>query len=1240
MAGRPESPLDPTTGPVARFAAELRKLRAEAGSPTYRVMAQRAGQGTSTLSQAASGERLPTLPVVLAYVRACGGDPEEWEERWRQAAAEVAAEPRTGDEDVEPPYRGLARFEPGDANLFFGRDELTDRLVELTRVRRFTAVFGPSGSGKSSLLRAGLIPRLRNPDQATPQPAALRVLTPGEHPLRTHEQRLTPKDGDGDTWLIVDQFEELYTLCHDPAERDRFIDRLLAATEPVNQLRVIIAVRADFVGRCAEHPALTAALQDATVLAGPMSRDELREAIVKPAQAVGLIVERTLTTRILDEVEGEPGALPLMSHALLETWHRRKGRALTENAYEAAGGLHGAIAGTAELLYTRLSSDQVRLARRLLLRLVTPGQGAPDTRRPVDRSELDQVSGGDLDEILESMARARLVTVDGEHVDLAHEALLTAWPRLRSWIEEDRQRLLLHRALAQDARSWETHGRDPGALYRGVRLASAEEAFTFERSAELTALETDFLKASRAARGKERRRLRTFTASLSLLLVLALVASVAAWQQNQESGRRRSEAAARRIASLAHSLRTTDPALAMRLSVAAWRTSATTETKAALYEASTQQDRDVFPLPQHSDDDGTLLSADGRTLVIAGQGRVQRWDVVRHRRTGMFPGTRGSGGEPRYAMDLSGDARRLLVLGELLQVRDVNTGATVGNPFPVGGTVTDAGLASDGTTLIVAGGRDAQVWDIRRHRRLLSREGAEVQHALVSADGRYMAVCTTTGSLEVWDVHSKHRVAPGARAAGWNACGNSIAFGAGNLLAVTTDHGVRIWDATSRRKREISHPGAQEVTFSNDGRYLAVTGEKDLSLWRIDGPPRLVLHYTPRHEDVSEVRIDPQEGVIRYVTGTAVRTVEFDDTANTSWHQKTTQWARFSPDGQHLATARLAGSTAEFELRKTAGGPLTRLRSAHCESNNIEDRCAIHMVFSHNGRAYAYGTSTYDHASSHAWPERISIWDTRENREFSSLKLTTNDTLDLAESIALTMDGQVLLAYRPGSDQWERWDARSGGRITRRTAFRPVDETYVPSTNKQQPLALRPDGRLLATDYSMLLALPSGRSTVRRLSRDGATSELEFNPTGDRLAVGTDTGSVSLWDGDGRRHFAELAGTVNGDLSDGREAVSALAFSPDGSTLAVGGNAGTITLWDVASAQQLGSPLPTSGDPILALSFRDGRTLQAAGKHVPLRTYPIDPARITATVCERAGGGLTREQWRTYLPELRYRDMC
>ncbi|MCX5098023.1 hypothetical protein OG887_00090 [Streptomyces sp. NBC_00053] len=212
--GRPENPIDPQDGPVARFADELRKLRDEAGAPAYRSMARRAGYSGATLSQAAAGERLPTLPVLLAYVGVCRGDAGDWQHRWEQANAELLRRPRPADEDTEPPYRGLARFEPRDAELFFGRDRLIDDLLELARRHRVTAVVGASGSGKSSLLRAGLMPRLRHTGELALQPAALRIITPGAHPLRTHEQRLAPVTGAGEgggggaaTWLIVDQFE-------------------------------------------------------------------------------------------------------------------------------------------------------------------------------------------------------------------------------------------------------------------------------------------------------------------------------------------------------------------------------------------------------------------------------------------------------------------------------------------------------------------------------------------------------------------------------------------------------------------------------------------------------------------------------------------------------------------------------------------------------------------------------------------------------------------------------------------------------------------------------------------------------------------------------------------------------------------------------------------------------------------------------------------------------------------------
>ncbi|MER5619110.1 helix-turn-helix domain-containing protein [Streptomyces sp. NPDC002215] len=648
MAGRREVPVDPGAGPVQRFAFELRKLRTEAGGITYRVLAQRAGYSVTTLSQAAGGEQLPTLPVVLAYAAACGSDGAVWEARWRQAVEEAAAASGPGDdgEEVDPPYRGLVRFEAGDSDRFFGRDRLTDDLLQLLHRRRFAAVFGPSGSGKSSLLRAGLVPCLQHTREAGLRPAAIRILTPGPHPARTHASLLTPGStgtgsGGQDTFVIVDQFEEVFTLCQDSAERARFIELLLTAREPESRLRVLIAVRADFYGRCAEHRDLVEALRDANLLAGPMSAAELRDAIVKPASANGLTVERALTSRLVQEVSDAPGGLPLLSHVLLETWRRRRGKALTMAGYEAAGALEGAIAKTAEDVYGHFTEPQAVAARRMLLRLVAPGDGAPDTRRPAERGELQNSSEQEDTPVLEALARARLLTLDSTTVELAHEAMLTAWPRLRGWIETDRERLRVHRKLTEAARAWEELGRDPGALYRGSRLVTAQEHFSGAHPADLTDLEQAFLTTGLAAREQDERaaarttrRLRTLSATLTVFLVLALTAGLIAWNQSRISDRQRQAAdtaqqvaLSRQLAAQSASLIGTNSDLASLLAIHAYRTSPTSQALESLHSAVGVPLR--HRLTGHP---GALMSVafspDGHTLATAHPGRgVELWDT-------------------------------------------------------------------------------------------------------------------------------------------------------------------------------------------------------------------------------------------------------------------------------------------------------------------------------------------------------------------------------------------------------------------------------------------------------------------------------------------------------------------------------------------------------------------------------------------------------------------------------------
>ncbi|MFJ8631060.1 helix-turn-helix domain-containing protein [Streptomyces sp. NPDC093568] len=532
--GRRERELDPEAGPVQRLAHELRQLREKAGSPSYRELSRRAGYSAPTLSEAAAGRRLPSLAVTLAYARACGADQAEWEARWRAVSAGVEEEAAA--DDGPAPYRGLTRYGADDRDLFFGREPEVERLLRLTAEHRFAALVGASGSGKSSLLRAGLVPALRDGDAAGFRPSAVRICTPGPEPVRERRALLAPADGaeaEGDTVLLVDQFEELFTLCQDPSQRREFIDMLLTARAADSRLRVLIAVRADFFGHCADHQGLAEAVNDAHLLISGMSVDRLREAIVRPAGAAGLLVERTVTDRILAEVADEPGGLPLMSHTLLELWRRRRAKRLTLAAYETIGGVRGAVAHTAEEVFERLDPAEAASARATLLRLISPGEGGPDTRRPVPRSELQATGAAAL--VLERLVAARLVTVDGDSVELAHEALITAWPRLRQWVEDERERLRLHRRLTEAATVWEGLDQDPGALYRGMLLRAAREEFMADAEGpapELNELEGAFLSASvaedeRVAREAARSARRVEV--LMTLLVVVVTSALTSW---------------------------------------------------------------------------------------------------------------------------------------------------------------------------------------------------------------------------------------------------------------------------------------------------------------------------------------------------------------------------------------------------------------------------------------------------------------------------------------------------------------------------------------------------------------------------------------------------------------------------------------------------------------------------------------------------------------------------------------
>jgi type II secretory pathway pseudopilin PulG len=902
---RGERPLGPGADVLLRFAGDLRRLRERAGSPTYRELATRAHYSPAALSEAAGGRKLPTLAVTLAYVSACGGDTAGWLARWRQTAAELSdeeTEPDVAAEDVgEPPYVGLAAFQPADAGRFFGRDRLVDELVARVRATRFLGVFGPSGYGKSSVLRAGLVARLE------PDPVA--VLTPGAHPIEEFAVRLAAHLGesaavlrtefaadpanlhlrvrqamvadDDELVLVVDQFEEVFTLCADPAERTWLIDALVtAARTETSRTRVVIGVRADFYGHCAGHPELVAALRDSQVLVGSLDEEELRDVITKPAEQAGLRVETALVAKLIAVSANEPGALPLLSHVLLETWRRRRGTTLSLGGYESAGGLRHALTRTAENVVAGLDPAGQAVAKQLFLRLCALGDGTADAKRRVGREELADLPGAP--ELLERLAAVRLVTLDRDNVELAHEALIRHWPRLHEWLTEDRDGLRTHRQLTDAAQAWKTLYRDTGALYRGARLARAQE-WAVGAEAALSPLEREFLHASRAALVAEQRaeRLRTrrqrrLVAVLVMLLVLASITTVSAVLAQHDATEQRNAAAAQRVITQATLLIRSDAALAEQLGLAAYR---------------------LAPTPENKDSLMRIVAATGERQV----------DQV-----GFEPGGRIWGVR-------IGDA--VVSVDDVTESDRDTTGE--GEPLTNPRTTSDipavdaTAFSPDGRTLaMVTFDRRVQAWDLTAlpdHAPLASffappelcQPGCS--QLAIDKTGRVLAMASSKGGASLWHIGGARAVQLG-RVPPTGASLRGVAFSPNGDLLATAEEGGRIvlWDVSDPAHPEVlGHVRTGSVTYALNGSWIAFSPGS-----------QLIATAGPRNNAVLYDISDPRRP----------RTVR-----SLGRHEESVSSVAFSPDGSKLATASADQTTELWDLRRPNAPRLVEQLSADLE---------------------------------------------------------------------------------------------------------------------------------------------------------------------------------------------------------------------------------------------------------------------------------------------------------------------
>jgi WD40 repeat protein len=683
--------------------------------------------------------------------------------------------------------------------------------------------------------------------------------------------------------LVVDQFEEVFTSCRDEGERAAFLGALVEAVQADDgQLTVVVAVRADYYGHCVADPALAGLLAANHLLVGPMRPEEVRRAIELPARRAGLRLEPGLADAMIDEIGEEPGGLPLLSCALLESWQHRRGRTLTLAAYRQAGGVRGAVARLAERAWQQLDLEQQAVARRVLLRLVGPGEGEAVVRRRVPLDEVALTHDERSRAVLETLTDQRLLTKSQESVELAHEALLREWPRLRGWLEEDVQGRALHHHLAGAAREWEQAGRDPGELYRGARLTGALD-WAREHRDDLNRLERQFLDESRAAGEREvadarrraereartSRRLRGLLAGLAVVLVLALVAGGLALTLRGRAERQALETRGDLLAALLRSPAATailrgdlDGIGALGLSRdGALLAVGDKDGTVAIYYLRTR--RLLQEQDQAQEQVNSLeFSPDGTLLAISTNGEgdpVRLWDIrgarVRqdlkradndHVATGVAFSTDG-----RTLVTLSGDKDADIGIGkEFLTPLGRRQRPATQRPGPHLLPRHRRPARLPGRQALGGGARrrDARVrgGPLRAPAPLPPPAATATgrRRRLEPSDGRTLALWPNNGPIQFLDLDSgRHRQASGRQVE--NAGGDySMRFSPnGKTLATGGDDGtVRVWDVASGQLRETFRGHEARVSglrFNLDGRTLYSAGSKSVIAWDLEGASRL-----------------------------------------------------------------------------------------------------------------------------------------------------------------------------------------------------------------------------------------------------------------------------------------------------------------------------------------------------------------------------------------------------------------